>query len=102
MGLGSGRQFEGAVKPSSIEVDSYEADLFAHRYTEIPTTLQQRLDYGSRTDGQPDYMGYGARGLTTTDSGWLIHKFTYNATGGMTLRQSAFGIWDNRASLNYA
>ncbi len=100
MSLGSGNDFEGAVKPDAITKEAYEPDLFAHRYCEIPTNLQMRLDYGVRTDGQPDYQGFAPRGLLTSQTGWLLYKFTYSADpGSMTLRQIAYSSWDLRADV---
>lgn len=95
--IGTGINFEGTTKPSSIEQDGYEPDLFAHRYCEIPTNLQLRLDYGTRTDGQPLYQGFAPRGLATSNDGWLLYKFTYDASNNMTLRQIAYNSWDLRA-----
>lgn len=94
----------GAVKPSSIENDTYDAGVGAYRLVEIPSNLQMRVDYNSQTDGQPLYVGYGARGLASSANGWLVQKFTYdsNSPRQCTLRQIAYGIWDNRASLTYA
>lgn len=93
------QEFEGAVKPSSIEQAGWEADLFAHRYCEIPSNMQLRLDYGARSDGQPIYQGFAPRGLASSATGWLLYKFTYSADpGNMTLRQIAYGVWDDRAA----
>lgn len=36
MALGTSVDFSGAVKPSSLEKETYESDLFAVRFTEIP------------------------------------------------------------------
>jgi hypothetical protein len=97
MTQGAGLKFEGQVKPSSIEVDGYEPDLFAARYTEIPTNMQMRADYLLVTDGLPTYMGYAPRGLSASDTGWLLQKFTYDVNRQCTLRQIAYSSWDLRA-----
>jgi hypothetical protein len=89
--------FEGATTPSSIEVDGYEPLLSAQRYTEIPSNQQMRADYLARTDGQPIYVGYAPRGLATSDTSWLLQKFTYDGNSQCTLRQIAYGSWDLRA-----
>lgn len=97
-GLGSDRAEEFIRR-------SHEELLCAQRYVEIPSNLQQRVDYGARTDGQPEYIGYAPRGLSTSQSGWLLQNFTYTDIGGtdyMTLRQIAYNSWDNRASATYA
>lgn len=63
--------------------------------------LQAVYDYTGTTSGIPIYVGYGARGLATSETGWRIYKYTDSASGP-TARTSADGIWDNRASLSYA
>ena len=66
------------------------------------TISQMFLDYGSRTDGQPIYIGYGARGLATGEEGWLLYKHTYNSSSFMVSRQIAYDSWDNRETTTYA
>jgi hypothetical protein len=103
MTIGNSNRFEGSVKPSSIEVDGYEPDLFAQRYTEIPSNMQMRADYGSSTDGLPDYVGYAPKGLSSSSDGWLLQKFTYDANRQCTLRQIAYDSWDSHSSTaNYS
>lgn len=92
----------GAVKPSSIENDVYQADVAGYRFTEVPTSLQMRADYDGQTDGQPAYVGFCARGFASSAGTWLVQKFTYDGSRQMTVRQSGFGTWDNRTSLTYA
>lgn len=91
---------QGAVKPDSISVDSYEQDLFAKRVMDVPSNIQIRIEYNG--SGYELYVGYGARGLATADLGWLIHKFTYDGSNRVTVRQSAYNSWNNRASASYA
>jgi hypothetical protein len=93
--------FEGAVKPSSIEQDGYDGDQHAHRYTEIPSNMQMRADYGTSTDGQPDYTGFAPKGLSTSSSQWLLAKFTYDANRQCTLKQISYDSWDNHATAVY-
>lgn len=66
-----------------------------------PNDFQIQFDYGARTDGQPVYVGYGKRTDATTDGSWLIFKFTYDGNDFISLKQTAYGVWDNRASLTY-
>ena len=87
----------GKVRASEVESKVFDPTTLAIRYIEIPSNLQQRLDYGSRTDGQPDYMGFAEKGLGISASGWLLQEFTYDASGKMTLRQISFDSWDDRA-----
>lgn len=67
------------------------------------STNQRRYDYGSRTDGQPVYMGVAERGDLTSTETWLIRKYTYDENDFVTLEQTAvLSSWDNRASATYA
>ena len=91
----------GQTRSSAVEVREHQNSLFARRTTEIPSDLQLRIEYNSPTPTQK-YVGYGARGLATSDDGWIIYKFTYNGSNQMTLRQTAFDSWDNRDSASYA
>ena len=102
MGLHDAFVAEGAVKPTSIEQNEYQADILAKRTCEIPNTLQVQYDYASRVDGQPVYIGYGARSLADATTGWVIHKFTYNVSDQAVKRQTAFDSWANRATATYA
>ena len=102
MGLGDSYQTSGQIKVSEVEAREHESPLLARRTVTIPLNMQERYDYGSRTDGQPEYAGYGARGLATSSDGWLLFKYTYDASGNMTLKQVAYDSWDNRASASYA
>ena len=95
-------RFEGSVKPSSIEKELYEHDLSAQRIVEIPSNMQMRCDYDVRTDGQPVYMGFGARGLATSDGGWLLYKLTYDASDRIIVRQVAEDSWDNILTAVYS
>jgi len=102
MALGDNFTASGSLKVTAAEEREHQATLYAKRMTEIPSDLQQRLDYVSRTDGQPIYIGFGPRSLASSTNGWLIHKFTYDGSNFLTLRQTAFDTWDNRASATYA
>ncbi len=98
--LGTSIDVTGAVKPSSLEKETYESDLYATRFTEIPSNMQMRAAYSS-TDGLPDYMGYAPKGLAASSTGWLLQKFTYDGSRQCTLRQIAYDSWDNRATATY-
>jgi len=86
-------------KTSVAEEREHQISLMARRITEIPSDLQQRFAYNA--DLTILYAGYGAKGLAASSTGWLLHKFTYDANQQVTLRQSAFDSWDNRASATY-
>lgn len=83
---------EGALKPSSIEWDGYEQDLSAHRVTDIPTDMQAKYVYDG--DGNILYVGYSARGLSDSATGWLIHSFTYT-NNVVTSRSIIYGRWSD-------
>ena len=107
MAIGDAKDFEGQTRPSVIEKEAYEGSLCASRITEIPSNMQMRCDYDTRTDGQPVYLGFAPKGLGSSfasiASGWLIHKFSYDASDRVTLRQIGYGVWDTRAStITYA
>lgn len=68
---------------------------------EIPADWQMRLDYDGRTDGQPVYLGYAQKGVAASADGWIVYKFTYDGSDQVTLRQSYYGVWDDRASYTY-
>lgn len=68
---------------------------------DVPDSFQIAADYSSRTDGQPVYLGYAPKTAATSESVWIIYKFTYDGSDQMTVRKSAYGVWDDRASLTY-
>ena len=90
----------GSLKVSMAEEREHDGALQAKRILEIPSNLQMRVAYNG--DLQTEYAGYGARGLAAGTDGWLIQKFTYNASKQVTLRQSAYAAWDDRATASYA
>ncbi len=93
--------FEGATKPTSIEVDGYEGLLSANRIVEIPSNMQFRASYLS-TDGLPEYCGFAAKGLAEGTTGWLLKKYTYDASRQCTQILIAYGDWTARASASYS
>lgn len=102
MSIGDSHQMTGQVRVSDAEYREHEPELLAKRFTEIPSNMQMRADYNSETDGQPLYLGYGAKGLASATTGWLLQKFTYDSSRQCTLRQIAYDSWDNRASAVYS
>ena len=77
------------------------AQNYATKTFDIPDNLQLRADYEARTDGQPVYSGRALLGTATSSETWIIYKFTYDGSDQITLRQTAYGAWDNRATLTY-
>lgn len=103
--LGYATKIEGARKPTSIEVDGYEPLISAHRTTDTPSILQQLIDYGVRTDGQPLYQGWAPAGLAQGTNGWLIKYYQYNGSGWATsITSTALSAanWTNRTSAVYS
>lgn len=96
MALGTGTQISGSTKPSSLEVDGYEPNVFAHRFTQIETNQQGRWDYQGGT--LVVYSGFAPKGLATSAQGWLLQKFTYDGNNNVTQRQIAYDAWDNRST----
>ena len=92
----------GATKSTDVENKTYDRDLWASRTVQIPLNMQERYDYTGRSDGQPVYAGYGAKGLASDATGWLLYKFTYDVNGYITLKQIAYDTWDDRADATYA
>lgn len=101
MGTGDPYTLTGQTKVSDAEYREHESLLSAKRMTEIPTNLQMMAAYSS-TDGLPDYVGYAPKGLTAGTNGWLLQKYTYDASRQCTVRQIAYGNWTNRASETYS
>jgi len=100
MALRDSTQFEGAVKPSSIEVDGYESDLFAQRITEIPSNMKKRFAYDG--GGNCIYIGYAPSGLAEGTDGWLLWKLTYDGSNQCTAIDIAYGNWTARTGYTYA
>ena len=64
---------------------------------------QLRLDYSTRTDGQPVYLGKAPMGTKDSDGHWTIYYHEYNANNQLTTRTLVEkGVWDDRASLSYS
>lgn len=68
---------------------------------EVVNDTQIAADYGSNTDGSPVYLGYAVIGKNTSEDAWIIFKFTYDTNIQMLTKKTAYGAWDNRASLTY-
>lgn len=52
-------------------------------------------------DSTPTYIGlHVTNGVATSDTNWKILKFTYSGSN-VTRIQTAYGAWDNRATLSW-
>lgn len=68
---------------------------------------EKRLDYASRTDDNPVYIGFaeyqfnseGTVVPTTDVSTWIIQKLTYDASDRITRIEVRRGTWDARTTL---
>jgi len=89
--IGTGDKYLGQVRVSSIEKAGFEDTLFAHRYVEIPSNQKMRVLYNA--DGTADIDGFAPKGLSEGDTGWLLRKYTYDASSRMTERNIAYGAW---------
>ena len=91
--LGTSPTQSGAVKPSSLEQQKYEPDLWADRITEIPSNMKKRADPNFTN---PTYVGFAPKGLGEDDDGWLLWKCT-----GDTAIDIAYGSWTLRTTYTY-
>jgi len=100
MGLGNTNEEYGHVRSSNIEQLEYEKNLWAKRVTDIPSNQQMRAEYSGE---DLIYLGFAAAGLSSAASGWLLQKYTYDASGKVTAREIAndFYAWASRASVTY-
>lgn len=64
----------------------------------VPMGWKRKLDYGARTDGQPEYIGLALMATADATAEWYIFKFTYTSDFN-TLTESAYGAWNGRALL---
>ena len=98
--LGTETKQSGAVKPSSLEQQVYEGDLFAQRITEIPSNMKKRFAYDG--SGNCIYIGYAPTGLDEGVDGWLLWKLTYDGSNQCTAIDIAYGNWTARTGYTYA
>lgn len=69
--------------------------------TKFPNDIVKQIDYDVRTDSNPVYVGYALRGTATSADAWTIQYLTYDGSDRVTSIETAYGSWDNRASLTY-
>jgi len=94
-------RFEKLNDPSVVR--EHETALFAKRMTEIPSNMQMRVDYNFPNKTQR-YIGYAAKGIATSATGWLIQQILYSLASfpnQPSARTIAYGIWDDRATETY-
>lgn len=92
---GTGYKLTGQTRSTDAENREHEADMYAKRVMDMPSNQQLRVAYDG--DNNPIYVGVAPSGLESSSGGWMISKFTWSS-GNMTLRQTGYGAWDNRAT----
>lgn len=103
MGLGNSNEEYGHTRSTNIEQLEYDKELQAKRIVEVPSNMQFRGDYGSSTDGLPDYIGYSAMGLGEGSNYWLLKKFTYDTNRQCTKIQCCTNSnWTARTTATYS
>lgn len=65
----------------------------------VQVETEQRLDYDSRTDGNPVYVGSADPGTLEAAASWTVLKLSYDASDRLTRKQTQTGIaWTARTS----
>lgn len=65
------------------------------------TPLIQRMAYDG--DGKLVYYGLARKGSATTDSAWLIERYTYTGDNLTLTEMSDFNqVWDDRETISYS
>jgi len=85
---------QSTTRDTSQYTDNKEHDslFFAKRITDVGSDDQKPWD--DTTTPDVVYLGRGARGIATSDDGWMIRKIDLvNKTS-----QVAIDAWDNRAT----
>ena len=95
---GGNRDVYGNTRSTEAEHRKFEPSIDAERITEIPSNQQMKVQW---LGGNPIYCGFGAKGLSISASGWLLHKYTFDASGNATARGISFDAWDDRALTVY-
>lgn len=105
------QEFAVSNFPSSTEVSNFPATQAVSGTVTVSgsdlsdikrglTDYETRLDYSTRLDDQPIYVGRAPANTATTATTWTIEKLTYDANGRPTRTQVfSAASWDNRGSL---
>jgi len=64
--------------------------------------IDVELDYQSRTDYQPVYLGTAPPGTPTSAPGWAVRMLAYDGSARLVSILNASGAWTNRTSLSYS
>lgn len=91
----------GSGGSKNVIVDSGIISAITQPVTTIEqaSTQEQRLDYDTRTDGNPVYVGNAPAGSAPSVSAWRVQRLTYDSSARLARLQVQSGIaWDNRAA----
>lgn len=86
--------------PSTFPLSSTE-DQILQDIKRAVTDFETRLDYDTRTDSNPVYVGKNTQGTATSVATWVIQKLTYDASARLTRAEVLTGKWDDRATLGW-
>ncbi|MGH7425733.1 MAG: hypothetical protein ACREJP_06155, partial [Candidatus Methylomirabilales bacterium] len=65
-----------------------------------PTTdYRVLLDYDTRLDGNPVYVGTAVQTLSTAGTTWVVKKLFYDTLNRLIDSQVLVGVWNDRAAL---
>jgi len=95
---GGERTLYGLVRSSEAETREFDPALDAKRVTDIPSNQQMRCEYSG---DNLIYLGFADKGISSAASGWLLHKYTYDASGKVTLRQISYDAWSDHVTAVY-
>ncbi|MGH2375925.1 MAG: hypothetical protein ACRDIC_20945 [bacterium] len=71
----------------------------ANPFVTQAAALRTLLDYDTRLDGNPVYMGQALQTILTTAATWTIKKLFYDALNRLVDTQILIGSWAGRAAL---
>lgn len=79
-------------------LDNEELDeVYRQRVATVEMVFESRMDYDTRTDDQPVYVGRAYAGTATSADTWTVRKMTYDTKKRVTRIQVQFDIaWDDR------
>lgn len=79
-----------------------------NNFIDFDNNRRQLLDYDSRTDGQPVYIGKAHPGTLASEAKWQIRKITYDGSDHATDISFANGSvaydkeWNARTTYDYS
>ena len=91
----------GTVTANLGTIDGANAEVTQLKVMRGLTDYETRLDYSTRLDGNPVYVGKHANGTSTTSTTWTVQKLTYDSLSRLTRAQVLSGSWSGRAALGW-